>query len=45
MRVFFQAGHRKIGIIGGPEEISTAQERLQGTAMHTKKKIYRYGNL
>ena len=30
MRVFFQAGHRKIGIIGGPEEISTAQERLQG---------------
>ena len=29
MRVFFQAGHRKIGIIGGPEEISTAQERLQ----------------
>ncbi len=30
MRVFFKAGHRKIGIIGGPEEISTAQERLQG---------------
>ena len=30
MRAFFQAGHRKIGIIGGPEEISTAQERLQG---------------
>ena len=30
MRVFFKAGHRKIGIIGGPEGISTAQERLQG---------------
>lgn len=30
MELFFQNGHRNIGIIGGPEEISTAQERLSG---------------
>lgn len=30
MDLFFQNGHRKIGIIGGPEEISTARERLSG---------------
>lgn len=30
MDLFFQYGHRKIGIIGGPEEISTARKRLSG---------------
>lgn len=30
MDLFFANGHRTIGIIGGPEEISTAQERLSG---------------
>lgn len=30
MELFFRNGHRKIGIIGGPEEISTAQERVSG---------------
>ena len=30
IELFFRNGHRKIGIIGGPEEISTAQERVSG---------------
>lgn len=30
MELFYEKGHREIGIIGGPEEISTAQERLKG---------------
>ena len=46
MRDFFQAGHRKIGIIGGPEgKFPPLRNVSRGTAMHTKKKIYRYGNL
>lgn len=30
MELFFKNGHRKVGIIGGPQEISTAQERVRG---------------
>ena len=30
IELFYEKGHREIGIIGGPEEISTAQERLKG---------------
>ena len=30
MGLFFRNGHRKVGIIGGPAEISTAQERVCG---------------
>ena len=30
MELFFRSGHRKVGIIGGPVEISTAQERFLG---------------
>lgn len=30
VRLLYEKGHRNIGIIGGPEEISTAQERLKG---------------
>lgn len=30
VRLLYENGHRNIGIIGGPEEISTAQERLRG---------------
>ena len=30
MELFFANGHRKIGIIAGPKDISTAQERLSG---------------
>lgn len=30
MRYFLKRGHKKIGIIGGPKDISTAQERLTG---------------
>ena len=30
LRLLYEKGHRNIGIIGGPEEISTAQERMKG---------------
>ena len=30
LRLLYEKGHRNIGIIGGPEEISTAQERMIG---------------
>ena len=30
IELVYEKGHREIGIIGGPEEISTAQERLKG---------------
>lgn len=30
IELFFTNGHRRIGIIGGPEDIFTAQERLSG---------------
>ena len=30
LKLLYKKGHRNIGIIGGPEEISTAQERLKG---------------
>ena len=30
MELFLKNGHRKVGIIGGPQEISTAQERVRG---------------
>lgn len=30
LKLLYEKGHRNIGIIGGPEEISTAQERMKG---------------
>ena len=30
LKLLYEKGHRNIGIIGGPEEISTARERLKG---------------
>lgn len=37
---FFSKGHRKIGIIGGPSDIFTAQERLSGyVKAHEKRGI------
>lgn len=30
LKLLYEKGHRHIGIIGGPEEISTAQERMKG---------------
>lgn len=39
VELLISAGHRKIGIIGGPGDISTAQERLSGY----KKALARHG--
>lgn len=37
MQLFIEKGHRKIGIIGGPEGIFTAEERLDGYYTSLKK--------
>ena len=37
MQLFIEKGHRKIGIIGGPEGIFTAEERLEGYYTALKK--------
>ena len=37
MQLFIEKGHRKIGIIGGPEGIFTAEERLDGYYTALKK--------
>ena len=37
MHLFIEKGHRKIGIIGGPEGIFTAEERLEGYYTALKK--------
>ena len=37
MQLFIEKGHRKIGIIGGPEGIYTAEERLEGYYTALKK--------
>ena len=37
MQLFIEKGHKKIGIIGGPEGIFTAEERLEGYYTALKK--------
>lgn len=40
--LLFEKGHRNIGLIGGPREIYTAQERLRGYCNAHKKDPFRF---
>ena len=40
VRYFIERGHRNIGIIGGPEEVFTAQERMAGYYKALESAVY-----